>query len=351
VPDLRELFDPSAESALRHLIGGAIRTQAIYVAAKLGIADHLALGPRDADDLAQRANVHAPTLLRVLRYLVSIGVFVQHEDRRFALNRTAEHLQSAHPRSLRPSALRASEGLWDVAARLLSAVETGATPYADVHSQTYFERMNARGNDAEFGTRMSSSIAGLGDALARLDCIRDARTIVDVGGGNGAILISILQALPHLHGVLFERPAMLEVARERVLAAGLETRCELVAGDFFERVPTGDVHLLSWILHDWDDERATQILHACRRAGGERSTVVIVEVLLPERAETSNEPARAALTDPYSLDLQMLLLTGGRERTETEYRHLFESAGYECRGTAALNSFRGASAMYATSRE
>ncbi|HEX7830692.1 MAG TPA: methyltransferase, partial [Thermoanaerobaculia bacterium] len=346
--DLREFFDPSAESALRQLIGGAIRTQAIYVAAKLGIADHLALGPRHAGDLAQRANVHAPTLLRVLRYLVSIGVFVQLDDQRFALNRPAEHLQTAHPRSLRPSALRAGEGLWDIASRLLPAVETGSTPYADVHSQTYFERMNARGNDAEFGARMSSSVAGLGDALARLDCIRDAKTIVDVGGGNGAILIAILRALPHLHGVLFERPAMLEVAREVVRAAGMESRCDLIAGDFFERVPPGDVHLLSWILHDWDDERATQILRACR--DGERSSVVIVEVPLPERAETRASES-AALTDPYSLDLQMLLLTGGRERTETEYRHLFESAGYEWGGTAALNSFRGASAMYAASKK
>src|SRR5215213_10404681 len=133
VPTLLERLDPVAEATMRNLIGGAIRTQAIHVAAKLGIADHLSLGPRSAEDLAERVSAHAPTLKRVLRFLVSFGVFVQNEDGRFAVNGVAEYLQTAHPRSMRPSAIRAGEGMWNVASRLLSAVETGSTPYEEVH--------------------------------------------------------------------------------------------------------------------------------------------------------------------------------------------------------------------------
>ena len=316
---------------MRNLIGGAIRTQAIYVAAKLGIPDDLSLGPRSAEDLAERAGgVHAPTLKRVLRFLVSFGVFVQHDDGRFALNRAAEFLQTAHPRSMRPGAIRAGEGMWNVASRLLSAVQTGSTPYEEVHGMPFFERTNA----AEFGARMSSSVAGLAESMASLETIARAKRVVDVGGGNGALLLRLLELRPGLQGVLFDRPATIEAARGKV-----GDRCELAAGDFFESVPEGDAYLLSWILHDWDDDRALRILRACR--GG---NLIVVEVLLPERAEAVPiQPG--VLADPWTVDMQMLLLTGGRERTLDEYRALLREVGFEIAGVTPLDSFRGASAI------
>jgi hypothetical protein len=332
VPTLLERLDPVAEATMRNLIGGAIRTQAIHVAAKLGIADHLSLGPKTADELAEGVIAHAPTLRRVLRFLVSFGVFVQNADGRFALNRVAEYLQTAHPRSMRPGAIRAGEGMWSVASRLLSAVRTGATPYEEVHGTSFFERANA----AELGARMSSTTAGLGDAIAALETIAGAKRVVDVGGGTGALLLRLLDARPQLEAVLFDRPGAIEAARDQ---AG--SRCELVAGDFFESVPPGDVYLLSWVLHDWDDERATRILRACR--GGR---LVIVEVLLPDRAEVI-AAAPGVLADPYTLDLQMLLLTGGRERTLGEYRALLHEAGFELERVTPLDSRRGASAIEA----
>jgi predicted O-methyltransferase YrrM len=343
-------LDPVAEASMRGLIGGALRTQAIYVAAKLGIADQLSLGARSADELAQRVNADARTLRRVLRFLAFHGVFVETTDGTFALNALAESLQTAHPRSLRPSAIRAGEGLWEVSARLLAAVQTGVTPYEAVHGATYFERMSERGKEQEFASRMSGSVAGLAERLAQLETIREAKCVVDVGGGHGALLAALLQSHPQLRGVLFDREATVAGARTVLERAGVADRCEIVAGDFFESVPSGgDVYLLSWILHDWDDARATRILQSCR-AANEAAALAIVEVVLPPRVEAGT--VAGVIADPYTLDLQMLLLTGGRERTEAEYRELLQGAGYELvRVTSDKGmSSRGASIVEARAR-
>jgi hypothetical protein len=344
---LLAMLDPAGEATMRSLIGGAVRTQAVYVAAKLGLADQLSLGPRAAEELAQRTGADPATLRRLLRFLVFHGVFAETDDGRFALNRAAESLQSGHPRSLRPGAIRAGEGMWEVSSRLLDAVRTGRTPHDDVHGVTFFERMAERGKETEFAVRMGSSIAGLGQAVAALDCVRDAGTVVDVGGGHGALLIALLQAHPRLRGVLFDRPQMLEAARAAIEGASVADRCELAAGDFFEAVPRGDVHLLSWVLHDWDDGRAARILRSCREAGGDGAALVLVEVLLPRRAQAAEETTSGVVADPYTLDLQMLLLTGGRERTEEEYGALLRQGGYEIGGTAGPVSSRGASVITA----
>jgi hypothetical protein len=339
-------LDP-AESSMRALIGGALRTQAVYVVAKLGIADQLALGARSADDLAQRVDADATMLRRVLRYLVFHGVFVEQEDGRFALNALAQSLQTAHPRSLRPSAIRAAEGLWDVSARLLAAVQSGVTPHEQLHGASFFERLTDRGKEAEFASRMSGSVAGLAEQLAQLESIASAKRIVDVGGGHGALLAAVLQAHPHLRGVLFDREATLAGAPAVLERTGVSARCEIVAGDFFESVPSGgDVYLLSWILHDWDDARAARILQSCRAAAGESATLVLVEVVLPPRVQQG--ASVGVIADPYTLDLQMLLLTGGRERTLAEYRELLGAVGYTLTRTADTPlSSRGATIMEA----
>jgi hypothetical protein len=333
VPTLLDRLDPVAEATMRNLIAGAVRTQAIYAIAKLGIADRLSLGPRGAEELAQSAGAHAPTLRRVLRYLAAAGIFVENGDGRFALNAAAEYLQTAHPRSMRPSAIRAGEGMWNVAAGLLAAVQSGSVPYESVHGTSFFDRTDAR----EFAARMSGSTAGLAESIATLESIARARRVVDVGGGNGALLLRLLELRPELEGVIFDRPATIDAVRESV--AG---RCELVAGDFFESVPRGDVHLLSWILHDWDDEQALRIL---RNVG---PSVVIIEVPLPERAEPAATNA-GVLADPWTIDMQMLLLTGGRERTVGQYRELLEKAGFAVAGVTPLPSRRGATAIEAHS--
>lgn len=334
--NLLDKFDPRAEASLRHLIGGAVRTQAVYVAATLGIADKLALGPRSASELGAEAGADAATLRRVLRYLVSSGVFIEQDDGRFALNAAAEYLQSGHPRSLRPSAIRAGENLWNVAGRLLDAVKSGTTPHEELHESTFFETTNPQ----SFAARMAFSAADLGSAIAADECFAGARTVVDVGGGHGTHLASILQAHPRLRGILFDTAAMLAGA-ERTLD-DVRDRCELVAGDFFQSVPEGDVYLLSWILHDWNDAKAEQILRACRRDG---ATLLIAEVLLPDHAQQIVESE--AIADPFTLDMQMLLLTGGRERTLGEYRTLLDESGFALTSIRTPPSTRGASILTA----
>jgi len=332
---------------MRELIGGALRTQAVYVIASLGIADHLALGPRHASELAARARVDADALRRLLRYLATRGVVVEREDGRFGLTAAGEYLQTAHPRSLRPSAVRAGEGFWRTVAGLRSTIENGVTAHEEVHGASFFEEMMRAGREAAFAARMSSSSAGLGDAIASHEAVARAATIVDVGGARGSLLTEVLTRRLELRGILFDTPPMIEVARQALATSPLAERITFAGGDFFESVPAADVYVLSWILHDWDDARAMRILRACREAGGESATLLIVELLLPERAQQLDEHAGPALVEPFLLDLQMLLLTGGRERTSTEYRSLLERAGFTLEAVSATESTRGASLLTA----
>jgi len=333
---------------MRHLIGGAIRTQAIYVAAKLGIADRLTLGPQRADQLAEQIQVDASMLERLLRFLVTHGVFLETETGRFSLNGTAEFLQTVHPRSLRPSAIRAGEGLFEVAGGLLEAVKSGTTPHEQARGAAFFEDLAARGKSAEFAVRMSSSTTGLGAAIAEQADFSQAGTIIDVGGGSGSVLIPILERHLHLRAVVFDA-ASAAAARDAIGRAGLSDRCEVSAGDFFTaELPSGDVYLLSWILHDWDDARARRILRACRTAGGDSATLLIIEALLPQRAVALQGPIPGLLADPFTLDMQMLLLTGGRERTLPEYRELLAAERYSITATKSLPSVRGASLINAS---
>lgn len=327
---LLDRLDPAAEAAMRHLIGGAVRTQAVYAVAKLGVPDQLATGPRSADDLAARVGAHAPTLRRVLRFLAALGVFVEHDDGRFALSPMGEWLQTAHPRSMRAGAIRAGEGFWQTAGGLLEAVQTGVTPHRAVHGKAFFDR--APGSEAQFAARMNSSMAGLAEGIAAHPSMTTARTLVDAGAGNGALLAAVLERMPHLRGIALDTPSMIATAK----AGG---RCEFVAGDFFQSVPRGDVVLLSWVLHDWDDESARRILRACRASGA--ATLLVVEVLMPERAAAVDPATPGIVADPFTLDLQMLLLTGGRERTLEEYRALMNEEGIRLTGASPIPSARG----------
>ena len=327
---------------MRHLIGGSLRTQAVYVVSKLGIPDHLALGARSADDLAARVGAHADALRRVLRFLVTCGVLLETEDGRFALTAAGEYLQTAHPKSLRPSAIRAGEGFWQTVGGLHHAVMTGETPGA-----AFFPRLAAEGKEESFAQRMRGSTAGLAEAIASHEALREAKTVVDVGGGHGVLLVAVLEQHPHLRGILFDAEVMIAGARKAIEASPVADRCELVAGDFFHSVPPGDVYLLSWVLHDWDDERARQILRACGRS----ATLLILEVLLPERAQALDGPPIGVVADPFTLDLQMLLLTGGRERTLDEYRALLGTEGFELLNASPLASVRGASLLTARGTE
>lgn len=290
------------------LIEGAVRTQAVYVAGELGVADALADGPLPLDELASRTGAHAETLHRFLRALEAEGVFAETEPGVWANTPESE--------PLRDDALRDFAhffgGPWYAAfGDALHAVRTGEQTFPRVHDTDWWSWLDAH---PEEQTRFDRLMHGAGDetveTLAGLEW-RGDETVVDVGGGDGSTMIRLLRRHPTLRGIVFDRAATAAEAERRIAEAGLEDRVDTVAGSFFERVPDGDAHLLVRVLHDWDDEHAATIL----RGLGER--VLLVEDVVPG--------------GPYEeawFDLLMLVLVRGKERTEPDWRTLLDGAGY-----------------------
>jgi precorrin-6B methylase 2 len=307
---------------LRHLFFGFRVSQALYAAAELGIADLLAGGPRTADDLATASGAHAPSLARVLRLLASEGVFMEMDDGRFALTPMAEALRRDVPGSMRPLVLfSGGETLWWSWGHLTHAVRTGKPAFDYVHGTDFFEYFRQHPNEwALFDQLMTTQTTPATRAVAAAYDFSPFKTIVDVGGGRGALMLELLAAYPHLRGIVFDQPAVAAGARQAIEAAGLADRCEAIGGDFFAAVPEGcDAYLLKSVLHDWDDERCGAILRACRRAVPADGRLLAVEVLVPP----GNAPSFAK-----SQDVNMLVNLGGRERTEAEHRALYAAAGF-----------------------
>ena len=307
--------------ALRELIGGFRATQLIYVAAKLGIADLLKHGPKTSDELAESVGAQPHALYRVLRALAGLGIFEEGRDGRFDLTPLAEPLRTGVPGSLRAWAV-INGGEWQRSwGDLMYSVRTGRPAFDNVYGMGFWEYHDKNPETAESFNEGMSEIAErvLAGVVEAYD-FSGATTAVDVGGGHGSLIAAILKANPHLRGVLFDKPAVVESARAAIEARGLAGRCELVAGDFFESVPGGaDLHLLKWIIHDWDDDRAIMVLRSCRHALAGNGKLLVVERVIPP----GNEPSEGKLGD-----IMMLVLMGGLERTEAEYRALFAKAGF-----------------------
>jgi SAM-dependent methyltransferase len=311
--------EPRAELAQR--IMGFLVSQAVYTATKLGIPDLLAGGPRAADDLAEAAGADPDALYRLLRMLAGHGIFVEQADGNFANSDQSELLRD-EPGSFRDFALVFGEEFYPAFGGLAGAVESGEPAFDAVFGTDYEGYLTA---NPEARTRFNRFMAGGKEALADLlaaDAWQEGQTVVDVGGGNGALLLALLRRHEGLRGVVFDLPEVAAEAEERIQAAGLAERCQAVGGDFFATIPAGgDVYVLSRILHGWDDERATEILRAVRRAIPTGGRLLVVDgVVAPP-----NEPGEKLM------DLLMLSL-GGRERTEPEWRALLAQGGFELSG-------------------
>jgi hypothetical protein len=311
----------AASAALLDMLTGYWRTQIIYVAAKLGIADLLEGGPRMSDELAVSTGTHAPSLYRLLRALANIGVFGEDENGRFGLTPIGRCLVSSTPGSMHARAIASGEEWYRAWGDLLYSVKVGETAFDRVFEVSFFQYLAQ--NTAAAAIFNEIMTASAGQAAAATIAAYDfswAKMIVDIGGGHGVLLASILNANPHAHGILFDTPQVTEGAVTHLVAAGLIERCEVVAGDFFEAVPNGgDVYLFSWIIHNWDDERSIAILKNCHRAMPTGARLLLIEQVIPP----ANEPSLSKL-----YDLHMLVLFGSRERTEDQYRALFDAAGF-----------------------
>jgi hypothetical protein len=303
---------------------GYMLSQALYVAAKLGVADVLAARPLAAEVIAEAVGAHASPLRRVLRALSAGGVFCELDDGRFASNDAAATLQAGAPGRTRDVVVSFGEEMYRSFGELLHTVRTGETAFDSVYGAPLFAYYAAHPEvEAAAAARMLARSLPVAREFAASDVARGARTLVDVGGGTGTLVAEVLRAHPGIRGVLLERPGMLELAKAYFAAQGVADRCELVEGDFFASVPAGgDVYVLKSVLHDWDDERCVAILRACRAAMDQAARVLIVELVLPERM-TPGAPMLFAA----QLDLIMLAYAGGRERTSAEFTQLLDQAG------------------------
>jgi hypothetical protein len=269
--------------------------------------------------------VDAGALQRVLQALAALGLVAHLDGNRYAITEPGSRLRAGVPGSLRAVALLAGERSYRAWGGLLHSVRTGETAFRHVFGMGTFEYMAEHPEIAGFyNEAMAAGAAERAAAAVAAYDFSGGGTVVDVGGGHGTLLAAILSANPAARGVLFERESVAIGARARIEAAGLGSRCAVVAGDFFQSVPgDGRVYLLSHIIHNWDDQRSGTILANCRAAMSPRARLVVLEQVLPERFEPSPEAVRASMAD-----LHMLAITGGQERTAGEYRRLFAAAGF-----------------------
>jgi SAM-dependent methyltransferase len=310
--------------ALRHLLYGYRISQAIYVAAKLGIADVLKDGPKGSDELATAVGAHPDALHRLLRVLASVEIVAQVDQRRFTLTPLGAFLQTDVPGSLWSTAVLTGEWWWPAYGELLYSVTTGKPAHDHVYGMRNFEYF---AQHPDIGQLFLAGIAArrgpLSIAVAAAYDFSGVPLLIDVGGGAGDLMAAILKANPAMRGVVFDLPYILDDARALVEAEGVAARCDVVAGDFFASVPTGGhAYILRSVIHDWDDAQAVAILQNCHRAMQGQGKLLLVERVMPERAEHAPQVVLA--------DLEMLVMTpSGRERTEAEFRGLLAAAGFK----------------------
>ena len=335
IPD-QDLTAPRQE--LLALIRGYRISQAVYVATALGIPDLLAEGPREVEELARASGAHASSLRRLLRALAGVGVLDKAGADSFALTPVGAALRNDVPGSVRPSVLfLLNEAHWRPWGHLLHSVRTGETAFEHAHGTGLFDYLASHPEEsALFDRGMAGNSPAHARLVARTYDFSGMRRVVDVGGGRGRLIATILAEHPHLRGILFDQPHVIEGAREVLTEAGVVERCELVGGSFFAAVPQGgDVYVLRNIIHDWQDEQAIAILTTCRRAMAGGARLVLVERYVPD------DPRDALLV--LHADLEMLVNVGGRERTTEEYDGLLARGGFQLCRTILLA--RGVDAM------
>ena len=307
------------------LLNGAFAARLVHAAAELGIADCIADGSRDVESLARATTTHAPTLARLLRALTAIGIVHESPERRYSLTPLGTTLRDA-PGSMRAWALLAfsdDQGrAWEA---LPHAVRTGEHAFRHIFGTDLWTRLAARPEAARlFDDAMQGLTQGVYRQLTTRYPFEKFNWIVDVGGGNGGLLLPVLERHPHLRATLFDLPHVADAARSRIAAAGLSDRCEAVGGDAFVEVPSGaDAYVLKGVIHDWDDKKAIAILRTCRAAMPKGARLLLIERILPEQIEQDDASTQAK----FITDINMLLNPGGRERTEAEFRDLLAQAG------------------------
>lgn len=327
----RENATPAPMAMLRLLTGSWV-SQALYVAARLGIADLLRDGPQPCGRLAEATGAQERALYRVLRALASLGVFAEDDEKRFRLTPLAECLCADMPGSLRAFAIMLGEPEhWRPWGEIWHSVSTGRPAFDRVFGLPHFQHLSRNPQAARvFDEAMTSRSGQENEAIVAAYDFSGLECVVDIGGGQGSLLASILRVTPSTKAILFDVPHVIATARTVAREAGPGLLWEFKAGDFFEGVPAGgDAYILKKVIHDWDDGQALAILRSCRAALSPTGRLLLIEPVIP----VGNEPSFNKL-----LDLLMLVWSGGQERTEAEHRTLLTSAGLDLARTIPTRS-------------
>ena len=314
---------PSNESpgdVLFRMVFGLRNSQAVYVVAKLGVADLLINRPLTSDDLAPKLGVHSGSLFRVLRALAAQGVFTQDSSDKFGLTPISQLLRTDNPHTLRYAAIYSGEEYYRAAGELLHTVRTGETAFDHIYGKGHFEYMGENPDAAKtFNLYMATSQARFGNPFQYYK-FKKGSLIVDVGGGQGHLIAEIIRTDPSLRGVLYDLPQGVADAAVYLKDQGVEQHCQIITGSFFDSIPPGgDVYLLSRILHDWPNAKASEILKNCRKSIRDDGILLVREHVIPE----GDAPSVGK-----QLDLTMLIMLGGAERTEKEWRELLQESGF-----------------------
>jgi len=303
------------------IISGFWVARCVYVVAKLGIADLIKDESKTADELAAATGTHGPSLFRVLRALAAVGVITQDSKNRFGGTALSQTLGSG-PGSIRAFAMtELGEEHYPAWGELLYSVRTGGIAFDKALGAPIWEFFAKNPENAQiFNDAMSGMTAQANEAIHAVYDFAGINTIIDVGGGHGGLITGILKKNPSMRGILFDAPEVIEGAKASLQNSDVADRCQLVAGNFFKAVPEGgDAIVMKWIIHDWNDEQSVEIMKNCHRALPESGKLILIEAVIPG----TSEPHFGKF-----MDLNMLVMTGGRERTEAEFRQLYEASGF-----------------------
>lgn len=312
---------PPPEMLLMQMVFGKNITQAVSAFARFRLADQMAAGPKTAAKLASAAGLHPGHLYRVLRALATVGVLAGDDAGRFSLTPVGNLLRSDVPGSLRSMAVQVCDPWgWKPWGEFADCVKTGQVAFDRAFGEGVFDYFPKHPDEAAtFNESMTGFSQQASAALLRSYDFSPFGTIVDVGGGHGAILCAILKATPKARGIVFDAPQVVEGAKKPIEAAGLGDRCRAEGGDFFKAVPSGDLIVMKNIIHDWNDAKAAQILKTCRVALPATGKLLLMELVVPPGYPPHFAPI---------LDLEMMVICDGKERTEAEYRDLLAGAGF-----------------------
>ncbi len=308
------------------LISGFQVSRALFVASRLGLPDHIESGPRSMADLAKASGTDADALLRLIRVLTSVGVFSLDSEQRVQNTALSRTLLSEARHSLRGWAIgQLGDEHYAAWGALEDSVRSGGLAFQRVFGQSPWSYRSANPERAAaFDAGMSSYLSAHHDALLASFDFKQFAHIADIGGGDGQLMAALLSADDRLSGVLLEQPQVIEKARARFERAALTARCELIAGSMFDAVPAGlQTYCLSRVIHDWDDEQALLILRCCHGAAAPGASLLLIERLLPDPVQIDPQDQAVSVSD-----LNMLVMTGGRERTRDQYRALLDAAGW-----------------------